>query len=512
MSSAENNPFLALMKPATTESAGEVYGFSLVYSGNFLGQVEQDSLGGTRLLMGINPRSFSWPLAEGEELQAPEMLAVYSSEGLNGMSRSFHDLYRNRLVRGPWRNRDRPILVNSWEGSSFDVGEDQILALAKDAAGLGVELLVLDDGWFGRRDDDQSSLGDWQVNHRKIPSGIGDLARRICNMGLQFGIWIEPEMVNEDSDLFREHPDWILQTPGRAPTHGRNQLVLDFSRPEVVDNLYRQISRLLREGPISYVKWDMNRAITDRNSGVDDAAQQGTILHRYVLGVYSLYERLIRDFPEILFESCASGGARFDPGMLYYAPQTWTSDNTDAIERLWIQYGTSMVYPLSSMGAHVSAVPNQQVGRITPLETRANVAYFGSFGYEMDLTGLGAGERDELKRQIAFVKQHRSLIHTGRFYRLLDPDSGEAAWMVVSQNRNSALVGYYRILNRPDGEALMLRLLGLDEDRDYIIGDAEDSRVYGGDELMEIGLRIDPETLCGGNGDFASLVVELEVL
>ncbi len=510
-SSAEHNPFLALKRPSADEHAGEVYGFSFVYSGNFLAQAEVDTHHATRVLMGIHPDGFQWPLAPGESFQTPEAVIVYSGAGLNGMSQTFHRLYRTRLARGQWRDSVRPILINNWEATSFHFDESKILGIARTAKELSIELFVLDDGWFGARNNDAAGLGDWSsVNREKLPDGIDGLASKIEALGMKFGLWFEPEMVNKDSDLYRAHPDWIIETPGRSASPSRNQYVLDFSRREVVDEIYRQMSSILRGASISYVKWDMNRYITECYSASAGASGQGTVFHKYILGVYDLYERLTSEFPHILFESCSSGGARFDPGILYYAPQTWTSDNTDAVERLKIQYGTSFVYPLSSMGAHVSEVPNQQLGRITPLETRANVAYFGAFGYELDLNHLTEAERETVRRQIAFAKRHRELIQKGVFYRLLSPFNGNVTgWIVVSEDKTEALAGYYRVLNGVNEGWKRMKLAGLESDFSYRIND-DASRVHYGDELMNAGIVIRKEELCNGTGDFASALYYME--
>lgn len=511
-SSAEHNPFIALKRPATTEFTGEVFGFSLIYSGNFLAQAELDTHGMTRIQMGINPKMFSWQLNQGEEFQTPEVVMVYSYEGLNGMSQTFHRLYRSRLIRGAWRDKVRPILINNWETTEANFTEERLIQIAKKGKELGLELFVLDDGWFGVRDNDQAGLGDWYVkNLKKLPSGINGLAEKIESMGMKFGLWFEPEMVNKDSDLYRAHPDWIISTPDRSASPSRNQHVLDFSRKEVVDYIYTLMSKVLREAKVSYVKWDMNRYITECYSSGLPSERQGEVFHRYILGVYSLYERLTSEFPDVLFESCASGGARSDPGMLFYAPQTWTSDNTDAAERVKIQYGTSLVYPISSLGAHVSDVPNQQVGRMTPIETRANVAYFGVFGYELDLNALSEEEIEKVKRQVAFVKKHRELIMGGDFYRLKSPFSeNEAAWMVVSDDRTEALVGYYRFLNYANKGMQWLRLTGLTEAQSYRIN-GSDATFYG-DELMYAGMVLRDEDLTGGGSDFASAVFHLKAV
>ena len=515
-SSAEHNPFLALKRPHTTESQGEVYGFSLVYSGNFLAQTEVTTFDLTRVTMGIHPEGFSWELNQGETFQTPEVVMVYSDQGLNKMSQVYHRLYRTRLMRGYWRDKARPILLNNWEATYFDFNEEKILNIAKKAKEVGVELFVLDDGWFGARNDDYRGLGDWYVNLEKLPDGISGLSRKIEALGLKFGLWVELEMVNKDSDLYRAHPDWIIGAPGRFESHGRHQHVLDFSRKEVVDYIYEMISKVLRESSISYIKWDMNRYMSEPYSRGASAAHQGMVMHKYILGVYDLYTRLTTEFPEILFESCASGGARFDPAMLYFAPQTWTSDDTDASERVKIQYGTSMVYPVVSMGSHVSAVPNHQLLRTTPLETRGNVAYFGTFGYELDLNLLSDEEIEIVKKQIAFMKQYRDLIQVeGDFYRLLSPFAGnDAAWMVVSRDQTEAIAGFYQRLNKINAFWLRLRLQGLSEDSLYevsrnVLGETKSYQAYGS-ELMYAGIPIDREELNEKGGDFASLLYVLK--
>lgn len=512
------NPFLALKRPQTTEHHGEVYGFSLVYSGNFLAQVEVDTYDVSRIMMGIHPDGFSWQMKDGDSFQTPEAVMVYSKDGLNGMSQTFHTLYRTRLARGVWRDQVRPILVNNWEATYFDFNEEKILAIAGTAKKLGIELFVLDDGWFGKRNDDTSSLGDWYPDLHKLPDGIIGLARRIEKLGLKFGLWFEPEMTNKDSDLYRAHPDWILAAPDRRISHGRNQYILDFSREEVVDYIYQQMEKILEEAPVSYVKWDMNRCMSEVYSHSHEADEQGKVMHRYILGVYRLYDRLTTKFPEILFESCASGGARFDPGMLYYAPQCWTSDDTDAVERLKIQYGTSFVYPVSSMGAHVSAVPNHQTFRQTPLSTRANVACFGTFGYELDLNKLTPEEQSQVKEQIVFMKKYRHLLQFGTFYRLISPFDGDGnvtAWMVVSEDQKTALVGYYRTLQHTNVGYKRLRLEGLCPD--YCYHTSIIHKDLYGDELMEVGLSVsdassgeNKETYNGENGDYQSRIYLLK--
>ena len=499
----EHDPSLILRRASTTETAGEAYGFSLVYSGNFLAEAEVGPFGTTRVRLGINPEGFAWILEPGADFATPEAVLAYSDAGLDGLSLAYHRLYRERLARGTWRDRARPVLINNWEGTYFAFDEAKLVDIAAVARDLGIELFVLDDGWFGARDDDTSSLGDWVVDRRKLPNGIDGLARRIEALGLRFGLWIEPEMVSQRSQLFAAHPDWAIGIPGRPRTESRHQLVLDLSRPEIVDHLFAVLSELLASAPISYVKWDMNRNITEPGSLGLPADRQGEFFHRYILGVYDLYARLTAAFPEILFESCAGGGGRFDPGLLAYAPQAWTSDDTDAIERLRIQWGASLIYPLSSMGAHVSAVPNHQTGRRTPIAMRAAVAFFGVFGYELDATSLSPAERAEVADQVGFYKDHRELLQRGRFVRLRSPfegDGNETAWMTVSDDRRQAIVGFYRTLTRPNPAVNRLRLRELDPEARYRVTlwparadtiERDNAVVRGGDELTEIGLFLD---------------------
>ncbi|HIX83449.1 MAG TPA: alpha-galactosidase [Candidatus Megamonas gallistercoris] len=488
-SSHEHNPFIILKRPSTDENKGEAIGFSLIYSGNFLAQAEVDTHDVTRVLIGINPFCFDWKLETGSSFQTPEAVMVYTDNGLNDLSQTYHKLYQKRLARGYWRDKPRPILINNWEATYFDFNEDKLVKIAQKAKECGVELFVLDDGWFGKRTSDTAGLGDWVPNPDLLPNGIAGLSRRIEELGMKFGLWIEPEMTNMNSDLYRTHPDWILHVPGRHPSECRHQYVLNYSRPEVVDYIYNMLARILTEGKVSYIKWDMNRYITECYSVALPADQQGEVFHRHILGVYSLYERLTTNFPHILFESCASGGARFDPGLLYYAPQGWTSDDTDAVERLKIQYGTSYCYPVSSMGSHVSVIPNHQIYRNTPLHTRANVAYFGTFGYELDLNKLTVDEQEEVKEQIKFMKQYREVIQFGTFYRLSSPfDSNVTAWMVVSEDKKTAIVGWYRVLNGINLPYSRVQLKGLSSEYCYETVGAQEC--HFGDELMNIGLII----------------------
>ena len=489
-SSHEHNPFVILKRPTADEFQGEVIGFSLIYSGNFLAQAEVDTHDTTRVLLGINPEWFDWKLEPGEEFQTPEAVMVYTDRGMNDMSQTFHRLFQKRLARGYWRDRERPILINNWEATYFDFTEERIVEIAKKAKEQGIELFVLDDGWFGKRTSERAGLGDWKANPERLPEGITGLAQKIEALGMKFGLWFEPEMVNKDSDLYREHPDWILSVPERRQSQGRYQYVLDFSRKEVVDYIYDRMAEILGSGKVSYVKWDMNRSITECWSAALPADRQGEVFHRYILGVYDLYDRLNTAFPEVLFESCASGGGRFDPGLLYYAPQGWASDDTDAAERLKIQYGTSYCYPISSIGAHVSASPNHQIMRSTPLYTRANVACFGTFGYELDLNRLTAEEQEEVKRQTAFMKKYRSVLQFGSFYRLESPFEGNVtAWMSVSGDRKTAVVGWYRTLNGINMGYTRVKLRGLEPDSVYRV--SEDGVLRGeyyGDELMNVAL------------------------
>jgi alpha-galactosidase len=486
-SSHMHNPFMILKRPDATENMGEVYGFSLVYSGNFLGQVEVDPYGVSRVMMGINPYNFRWKLNKNEEFQTPECVMVYSSEGLNKMSQTYHKLYRTRLARGKWRDRERPILINNWEATYFDFNEEKILSIAKSAKELGIELFVLDDGWFGKRNDDKSSLGDWFPNLEKLPQGISGLSKKVEEIGLKFGLWFEPEMVCTDTKIYKEHPEWVIRTPNRNMSHGRNQFVLDFSRDEVVDYIFNLMDKVIGDSKISYIKWDMNRYITEPYSLALEKDRQGELFHRYILGVYKLLQKLIDKYPDILIESCAGGGARFDPGMLYYAPQTWASDDTDGLERLKIQYGASMVYPISSIGSHVSAVPNHQVGRVTPLETRGNVASFGTFGYELNLNSITDEEKEIIKGQVKFFKENKLLLHHGDFYRLMSPfEKSETSWMVVSEDRSKAIVGYYKGLSKPNEKYNRIKLKGLDPNKLYSI-EGRDETCYG-DELMNLGI------------------------
>ncbi|PAD32986.1 alpha-galactosidase [Paenibacillus sp. 7523-1] len=506
MSSHQHNPFAAVVSPGADEEHGEVFAVNLVYSGNFHAEAEVDAFGVVRLGIGLNPFDFCWMLAPGESFQTPEAVLVYSNEGIGGMSRIYHRLYRNRLCRGVHRDKERPILVNNWEATYFNFTADKIEAIAETGSQLGIELLVLDDGWFGKRDSDNSSLGDWVEDRRKLPNGLRDLAERIERQGLQFGLWFEPEMISPDSELYRKHPDWCLHAEGRRRTEARWQLVLDLSRPEVRDYLYNAMADIFANVPVSYVKWDMNRPLTEICSAAALPENQQEIAHRYVLGLYELINKLTTAFPQILFESCSSGGGRFDPGMLYYMPQTWTSDNTDAVERLKIQYGTSLVYPVSTIGAHISAVPNHQVHRETSLKFRGDVAMSGNFGYELDLTQFTDAEKIQVKEQVAMYKEHRSLIQKGDLFRLRSPFQGnETSWMFVSEDRCEAIVFYFQVLAKPNPATDVLQLRGLDHSYTYeVSGESGHVGSFHGDRLMQAGLIIPPLT-----GDYTSVWFKL---
>ena len=488
-SSHAQNPFMALVRKDTTEQHGEVYGFSLVYSGNFLANVEVDMYENARAQIGINPFDFTWLLKSNEEFTAPEAVLVYSNEGLTGMSHIYNCLYGKRLCKGKYRDEVRPILINNWEATYFDFNETKIKEIAREATNLGMELFVLDDGWFGKRDDDNSSLGDWFVNEEKLKGGLNKLATEINEMGLQFGLWFEPEMVSPISELYKKHPDWCIHIPGRNRSEARRQLILDYSREDVCNYIIEKISEVLSSAPISYVKWDMNRNMSEIGSAKLPANRQREVAHRYILGLYKVLEEITTRFPDVLFESCSGGGGRFDPGMLYYMPQTWTSDNTDAIERLKIQFGTSMVYPNASIGCHVSAVPNHQVDRITPIETRGVVAMSGNFGYELDITKLPESEKEIIKEQVKLYKEIRETIQFGKCYRLSSPfENNDVAWMFISKDCEEIIVSFVRTLAKPNSKFISLKLVGLDESSKYeILGE---NIIVGGDELMNIGLNV----------------------
>ncbi|WP_294515773.1 alpha-galactosidase [uncultured Intestinimonas sp.] len=488
-SSHQQNPFLVLCDRDTTEDAGRCWAMALVYSGNFLASVEHTQFHETRMTLGIHPFHFAWRLEPGETFTAPEAAMVFSARGLGHMSRLFHRAIRLNLCRGPWKDQRRPILINNWEATLFHFDADKIFSIAQAASRVGVEMMVMDDGWFGERNDDFGGLGDWNVNQKKLPGGLAPLAERINGLGMKFGLWVEPEMVNENSDLYRSHPDWAFQVPGRPLTRGRYQLVLDLTRPEVKQYVLDNLRSTLKSAPIAYVKWDMNRSLTDVWSAGLPALRQGEVYHRFVLAVYEILETLHREFPDLLIEGCSGGGGRFDCGMLYYTPQIWCSDNTDAMDRLRIQYGTSFCYPCCAMGAHVAAVPNGLTHRSTPFHTRGVVAAAGTFGYELDLNELTAEELDQVRDQIAAFRTDWELVMRGDYYRLSDPFRAEesfCAWMHVAPDQSRALVGLVQTQRHANPIRPLLRLKGLDPDRDYRVN----GQVYGGDELMYAGLAL----------------------
>ena len=486
-SSAQHNPFFALVEKNTDENSGNAYGFNLVYSGNFTAGVEVDPYNTCRAFLGINPFGFEWILKNGEEFASPEAVLVYSDKGLGGMSRIYHKLYRTRLCRGKFRDKERYVLINNWEATYFNFDEEKILNIARKASQVGVELLVLDDGWFGKRNSDNCSLGDWYVNKGKLPGGLTQLASKVNELGMKFGLWFEPEMVSPDSDCYRAHPDWCIHSEGRIRSEGRNQLVLDLSRQDVCDYIYNCLYENLSTVNIEYVKWDYNRTMSNIGSALLPAERQGEFFHRYILGLYSILEKITKAFPDVLFESCSSGGARFDPGMLFYMPQTWTSDDTDALERIYIQYGTSMCYPYSAMGAHVSIVPNHQVGRTTPVQTRGYTAMVGQFGYELDLNKLTDAEIDVVKEQIKTYKKYGEVFHKGELYRLVTPDNNYfCSNEFVSEDRNTIIVSNFVLRAVPNSPVYYLKLKGLESDGVYM--DEKTGKSYRGEILMSSGI------------------------
>lgn len=505
-SSPQQSPFWGLLRKETNEHVGEAIGITLIYSGNFWGSLQTDQYGTSRVQLGLNHFQFEWELKPNKKFFSPEAVLVFSNQGIGGMSQSFHDLFRKRLSRGIFRDRQRPILLNTWEGAYFDVDQNKILKLAKKAKEAGIELIVLDDGWFKNRNDDTTSLGDWIEDGRKFPDGIQKLADRVRDLGLEFGIWLEPEMVSEKSDLYKNHPDWVIRSKVYEPIVSRQQLVLDLSNPQACRYIVDSISEILRPGLITYVKWDMNRHLTDLFSSYLDVKNQGELSHRYVLGLYSILEELQARFPNVLFENCSSGGGRFDAGMLYYMPQAWTSDNTDAIARLKIQYGTSILFPPISMGAHVSDVPNHQLGRVTPLKTRYAVAAGGNLGYELDLEKISDQEFEAIKAQVRNYKNLRHTIQFGDYYRLKNPfEENCSSWNFVSQDRKQVVFVFVQILAESVYKMPIVSLKGLDPDADY--KDQKTGKIYGGDELMNCGIAIPIE-----NNDFYSLMMVFDKL
>ena len=501
-SSHQYNPLMILADSDANEDYGNCYAMSFVYSGGFLGEAEKDQYGQTRMQLGLMEEQFSYCLKSGESIIAPEVIMSYSDRGLAVLSQNLHKCIRENVCRGKYKNEVRPVLVNSWEASYFDIDKNSIVNLAKNAAELGVEMLVMDDGWFGKRDDDNSGLGDWFTNENKIGCSLKELVESVNNCGIKFGIWVEPEMVNEDSDLYRKHPDWAFAVPGKKPVRSRNQLVLDFSRKEVVDYIYDSITKVIESGNIEYIKWDMNRSIANVYSSEDK--YQGNVYYDYVLGLYDFLERLNKNYPDILIEGCSGGGGRFDAGMLYYTPQIWCSDNTDAIDRTKIQYGTSFGYPVSAVGAHVSAVPNHQTGRSVSIDTRGVVAMSGSFGYELDLGKVSEAEKNTIKEQIKTFKKEAELIHNGLYYRLSDPYKDPvAAWEFVSKDGDDVLVNVVCLKMHGNMQPLYVRFKGLNENVTY--KDVKTGKIYPAEALMNIGMPFMPEL-----GEYQSWQVELK--
>lgn len=500
----QDHPFMALANKNSTQDHGDVYGFNFVYSGNFMASVEMNQFESVRAVIGINPSDFKWKLEVGETFQAPEAVLVYSSQGIGGMSRTFHDLYRNHLIRGEYKDKKRPILINNWEATYFDFDTEKLLSIAKEASSLGIEMLVMDDGWFGTRSSDNCALGDWVVNEDKLQGGLENLVKEVNKLGMKFGIWFEPEMISPDSELYRAHPDWAIGIPNRTAGLARNQYVLDFSRKEVIDYIYESMAAILKSANIEYVKWDMNRPLSDIGSALLDSHRQGELYHSYVLGVYELQERLTKEFPQILLENCSGGGARFDPGMLYYSPQIWCSDDTDAIERLAIQEGTAMIYPLSTIGAHVSDAPNHTVGRVTPFETRGYVALAGTFGYELDVTKIPQEDRDMIPKQVELYHKYNDLVREGDYYRIASYSENNRfdCWQVVSKDKKESLVTFIQVLNRPNSHSRKVKLKGLDPLKQYKIDDKE--KLYMGSTLMNAGILIQNPW-----GDFKGQLIHL---
>ena len=483
---------MAVCESNATEEQGKIYGFSLIYSGNFVARLQLDTYDILRIQMGINPFEFAWQLTPKSTFLTPEAVLVYSEAGFNGMSQSFHHFFQEHLISSRWSHKQRPVLINNWEATYFDFDSEKLLQIAEKAAAIGVDLFVLDDGWFGTRNSDNGSLGNWQVQLAKIPEGISAFATKINQLGLEFGLWFEPEMISTDTPLYEMHPEWVIGNSEKQISHGRNQFVLDFSNPEVVETIFQQIDCVLACGKITYLKWDMNRYISEPFSNYLADGNQGELFHRYILGVYDLYEKILAKYPDLLIESCAGGGGRFDPGLLYYAPQTWASDDTDGVERLKIQYGASMVYPLASIGSHLSQIPNHQVGRSPGLTFRNQVAMFGTYGLELDITRMSDVELQQVKAAIATFKEYRELIHEGRFYRLNSPfDNTQSSWMVVSKDLSEALVADYQVLGKPNPAYRRLLLAGLDLEANYQINQLPQLR--SGKDLSSIGL------IMGGN-------------
>ena len=510
--SHQEHPFIAILNHNADNNSGNVYGVNFIYSGNFIANVQKNQFGSIRTQIGINPENFTWQLDSGDSFETPQAVLVFSSEGLNGMSHIFHDLYREHLIRSPYRKTMRPILINNWEATYFNFDEKKLLDIAKEAHKDGIEMLVMDDGWFGHRNFDDSSLGDWFVNENKLKGGLKNLVDKVNEIGMKFGIWFEPEMVSPDSELFKNHPDYAIQIPGREPGMSRQQLVLDITRKEVRDCIYNQISKILHSANIEYVKWDMNRQLSDIGSLDLSGARNGEFFHRYVLAVYEMQERLITEFPNLLLENCSGGGARFDPGMLYYSPQIWCSDDTDAIERLEIQEGTALMYPLSSMGAHVSVCPNHAVGRNTPFKTRGYVALAGTFGYELDITKLSEEDRKIIPHQIELYKKYSDIVRNGDYWRIASYSENHEfdCWACISKDKNKALVTFVQVLNHPNFKTRFVKIKGICAESNYLVHYLDDDKnskplKMKGSTIMNAGIPVSRDW-----GDFQGKLIYLE--
>lgn len=510
--SHQEHPFMAILSHNADNNSGNVYGVNFIYSGNFVASVQKNQFGSIRTQIGINPENFTWQLDAGQFFETPQAVLVFSSEGLNGMSHIFHDLYREHLIRSPYKKNMRPILINNWEATYFDFDEEKLLNIAKEAQKDGIEMLVMDDGWFGHRNFDDSSLGDWFVNENKLKGGLKNLVDKVNEIGMKFGIWFEPEMISPDSTLFKNHPDYAIQIPGREPGMSRQQLVLDITRKEVRDCIYSQISKILHSANIEYVKWDMNRQLSDIGSLNLSGSKNGEFFHRYVLAVYEMQERLITEFPNLLLENCSGGGARFDPGMLYYSPQIWCSDDTDAIERLEIQEGTALMYPLSSMGAHVSVCPNHAVGRNTPFKTRGYVALAGTFGYELDITKLSEEDRKIIPQQIELYKKYSDIVRNGDYWRIASYSDNHDfdCWACISKDKNKALITFVQVLNHPNFKTRFIKVNGICAESNYSVHYLDDEKYskpleLKGSTIINAGIPVSRDW-----GDFQGKLIFIE--
>lgn len=513
ISSHQEHPFIAILDKNADNNLGNVWGINFIYSGNFLAQAQRTQFDSIRVTMGINPEYFRWKLNAKESFYTPQAVLTYSNTGLNGMSHSYHELYREHLIRSPYKKQMRPILINNWEATYFNFDTDKLLDIAREASKDGIEMLVMDDGWFGKRNTDDCSLGDWIVNEQKIKGGLKHLVDEVNKLGMKFGIWFEPEMISPNSDIYRAHPDYAIQIKGRTPGLSRMQLVLDITRKEVRDYAYESVAKILKSANISYVKWDMNRQLCDIGSIDLPSDQIGEFYHRYVLALYEMQERLITDFPDLLLENCSSGGARFDPGMFYYSPQIWCSDDTDAIERLAIQEGTALIYPLSTMGAHVSVCPNHAIGRNTPFKTRGYVALSGTFGYELDITKLSTEDRKIIPEQIKLYKKFSDLVRNGEYWRIASYQENNEydAWMSISKDKKKALLTFIQVLNRPNYKSRNIKLTGLKEDSKYKITYPDENPkdypplILSGKTIMNAGILIKRDF-----GDFQGKLLYIE--